>query len=53
MNKRTGNDWIIEFHLQPYRMRLKFNGRPNRKKEVIHSDDLFFGARDGTRTHTA
>ena len=23
------------------------------KKEVILLDDLFFGARDGTRTHTA
>ena len=23
------------------------------KKEAVRKDDLFFGARDGTRTHTA
>ena len=30
-----------------------FESAPHTKKETVHSDGLFFGARDGTRTHTA
>ena len=30
-----------------------FESASHTKKETVHSDGLFFGARDGTRTHTA